>query len=652
MRSALDFFVDLGAWALPTVWLPVLAWTVLALVVEAALRLRPHPVVALGVRRALVWALPVGVGAALVLPGLLPTGAVEQVLALRPSGLSGAVLPTIEIGVAGAPGAEAAEPLPLLPLVAGLALALVAAVAALRLGRVALGLARLRRLSAGAAPESVQRETAEAARAAGVARPVRAVASSTPTVPFTFGWRRPVVVVPEGLGAEALRLVLAHEVAHVARGDFAAGVAERVITALFGWHPLVGALARRVDLDRERATDAAVLAGHPTRRRDYASLLLSFSRLPSPALALGAAPGSHSLTTRITDMDRSPLPLSHLRRLARASRLLGAALFLLAVSAAALVAVGPSQTRVLAATLSADGLELDHPVVTIDGVEVLRGEGTLSARPFGHINVAVGSWGQFILSDRPFEGAEPAGQIGRDGIAATVGGHTVTIAIASQPFAESATRRAYARFEAYPGAAPLVPGDPRLDEVWFSVSSSLDVTMPLRATYRDRQMMDDASYSTVLEEAGEALASEMDDMMEAVRGDEILEPMDDAEVLEPTQAADEMTLRARPAARDTVFEVVQEMPAPVGGMAALMRNVTYPAEAKAEGVEGLAVIRFVVGADGAVRDGECVRNPDARLCSAALMAAAKTAFTPGRQNDEAVPVRVVLPVRFALDTDE
>lgn len=515
MRNALDLLVDLGAWTLPAIWLPVLVWTVAAFAAEAVLRVRPpHALLALGVRRAVLWALPVGIVAALALPSLLPDVAVEQVIALRPQPFGTFVLPTLEVGVAPEAGTLVPEPVPLGPLTAGLAFLAIVTLAVVRLGAVVGGLASLQRLSSGTAHEVVQRETEAAARAAGVARDIRAVATAVPTVPFTFGWRRPVIVVPAELtdDPESLRLVLAHEVAHIARGDFAAGVAERVLTAVFGWHPLIGALARRVDLDRERATDAAVLAGHPSRRRDYASLLLSFSRLPSPALALGAAPGSHSLTTRITDMNASPLSADRLRRLTRTARALGIALFVVAVGAAAFLAIGPSQTRALAASLGADGILLDHPSVLIDGIPVMEGDGVLSSPSFALVNVAVGGWGRFLVSDQPFEGASPAGSFTLDRLNVQAGGHSLRMDLESPPFEERHERRAYARFDAFPDAAPLREGDARLDEVWFSISSRFDDPMPLRATYRDRMM--DADEPIMTGDVMEAIEAPMESVIE------------------------------------------------------------------------------------------------------------------------------------------
>ncbi len=351
MREPLSLLAELGAWALPHLWLPVAVWTVAALAAEVLLRLRArtHPVVALGVRRAILWALPVGLIAAALLPLLLPAEATERIAVFSPEVLT---LPTLVIG-GGAPASpQAPAPLPLAPLAAGLALLVASLAAAVRVGALARGLWRLSRLTSGTAHDaSVQREADFLARQAGVTRAVRTVTTATQTVPYTYGWRHPVVVVPAALTDDParLRLVLAHEIAHVAQGDFASGVADRAAAALFAWHPLVAVLLRRIDLDRERATDAAVLASYPSGRRDYADLLLSFSRLPSPALTLGAARGSRSLTSRITTMQTPPLSTVRLRRLRSVAQLLALTLFLGAVALAAVVTVGPAQARTLVA---------------------------------------------------------------------------------------------------------------------------------------------------------------------------------------------------------------------------------------------------------------------------------------------------------------
>jgi beta-lactamase regulating signal transducer with metallopeptidase domain len=82
----------------------------------------------------------------------------------------------------------------------------------------------------------------------------------------TIGWRRPLILLPtdwrDWTTAE-FRAVLAHELAHVRRGDFLLGLLARLSTALHWYHPLVHWLAGRLRLQQEMSADVlgATLAG-------------------------------------------------------------------------------------------------------------------------------------------------------------------------------------------------------------------------------------------------------------------------------------------------------------------------------------------------------------------------------------------------------
>ena len=79
------------------------------------------------------------------------------------------------------------------------------------------------------------------------------------TTPATAGWRRPVVLLPDdwrGWNAAERRAVLAHELAHVVRGDYAAGLVARLAVVLNTYHPAVRWLAGRLQLQQEQAADA------------------------------------------------------------------------------------------------------------------------------------------------------------------------------------------------------------------------------------------------------------------------------------------------------------------------------------------------------------------------------------------------------------
>lgn len=106
-----------------------------------------------------------------------------------------------------------------------------------------------------------------------------------------------------------------------------------------------------------------------------------------------------------------------------------------------------------------------------------------------------------------------------------------------------------------------------------------------------------------------------------------------------------------------VFEVVEEMPEFPGGMKALTeyihKNVKYPAEAHAKGVQGRVIVCFVVKKDGSIADIKTVRSVDPYLDKEAIrIIAAMPKWKPGKQRGKAVNVRFTVPVMFRLANPE
>jgi beta-lactamase regulating signal transducer with metallopeptidase domain len=118
----------------------------------------------------------------------------------------------------------------------------------------------------------------------GVARRVTFVEGPADTMPMTWGFWRPVVLVPEGAGAwpeSRLRTVLLHELAHVARYDCLTQTVAGVVCAIYWFNPLAWMAASRLVTERERACDDAVLAAGADGP-DYAEQLLDVARAMRP----------------------------------------------------------------------------------------------------------------------------------------------------------------------------------------------------------------------------------------------------------------------------------------------------------------------------------------------------------------------------------
>ncbi|MDE6582203.1 MAG: M56 family metallopeptidase [Duncaniella sp.] len=105
-----------------------------------------------------------------------------------------------------------------------------------------------------------------------------------------------------------------------------------------------------------------------------------------------------------------------------------------------------------------------------------------------------------------------------------------------------------------------------------------------------------------------------------------------------------------------IYETVEVMPEYPGGMTAMMiylsNNIRYPEKAFKENIEGRVVARFVVSAEGKMRDAEIVKGISPELDAEALRVVSSLPdFTPGYNNGNAVACFFTLPIVFKLTAD-
>lgn len=117
-------------------------------------------------------------------------------------------------------------------------------------------------------------------RELGVGRRVTLLQSADKVMPVTWGWWRPVILLPAAAGdwaPERRRVVLLHELAHVKRWDCLTQMIASLAVAVYWLNPLVWVAARRMCLERERACDDLVLNGG-CPASDYAAHLVEIAR--------------------------------------------------------------------------------------------------------------------------------------------------------------------------------------------------------------------------------------------------------------------------------------------------------------------------------------------------------------------------------------
>jgi len=100
------------------------------------------------------------------------------------------------------------------------------------------------------------------------------------------------------------------------------------------------------------------------------------------------------------------------------------------------------------------------------------------------------------------------------------------------------------------------------------------------------------------------------------------------------------------------FIPYDEAPDPIGGFAAIQRNVVYPEIAQEAGIEGTVVVQAFVNEFGKVTECIILKGvPNTGLDEAAITAIKKTKFKPAKQRDRNVGVYISIPVIFKLQTN-
>ena len=184
------------------------------------------------------------------------------------------------------------------------------------------GLWRAHRLLGRARPADANwRRAADEARSLlRIQRRIRVLISRDVAVPVTWGYWRPVVVLPAALpkwSADERRLVMLHEAEHARSGDWLFALAGRAACAVYWFHPAVWWTASQLRADCELACDERVVAAG-ARRSDYADLLVRAvdALAPSanadllPTLALSRRGGLRTRLSALVDAPRDARPLA------------------------------------------------------------------------------------------------------------------------------------------------------------------------------------------------------------------------------------------------------------------------------------------------------------------------------------------------------
>ncbi|HKV79876.1 MAG TPA: M56 family metallopeptidase [Candidatus Sulfotelmatobacter sp.] len=130
----------------------------------------------------------------------------------------------------------------------------------------------------------------------GIHRVVQYCESTFLQAPAVIGWFRPIVFLPAtaltGLSEEQLRVVIAHELAHIRRFDAFVNVFQVCVETLLFYHPAVWWLNRRIRAEREHCCDetAVALCGNAIEYARALTLMEEWRSAPVFAMAANRGP--------------------------------------------------------------------------------------------------------------------------------------------------------------------------------------------------------------------------------------------------------------------------------------------------------------------------------------------------------------------------
>jgi TonB family protein len=213
------------------------------------------------------------------------------------------------------------------------------------------------------------RLTQELASAMGIRRPVRLLLGRPASMPLTWGFIRPCLLLPEEAeqwGEARMRIVLSHELAHVRRNDWLVQMFAETGRAFYWFHPLMWLGCNRLRRESEQACDDAVLntgIGGP----EYAEQILSLAcALPaadrpwSVALAMARVSNLERRFAAMLDPSRNRCEPGR-----RAAWIATAAALLLLVPIAALRAPAQASGRFTGTVLDASGAVVPNATVVM-----------------------------------------------------------------------------------------------------------------------------------------------------------------------------------------------------------------------------------------------------------------------------------------------
>ncbi len=410
MKNFFDFIQQLGASSADIIWFPLLIWTCAATLVFFFLRMNKsiNPLYQYHIRVATLFALPMGLVSAVLLQAFSSL--------YSSSNLATSVfvvenpLPVIHAPSGNFSEAEFSIPWMEANFLVGMISALFLIIAAFMLARLIYSYVQLKKLHSDLTTEPLTNTKFSNGIKDGS---VSVAFHDHPLVPFTFGWKSPIIVLPERIKDDSTKLDMAiqHELVHIRRGDYLLQLALSVIQSLFWFHPLIKIGTNEIEIYREISCDQEVLNTSDIHPKKYASMLLELVPLHKGygSFAVNMAVKQSTLKQRIETMKHHKMHKTSYKR----SLFLLLSITLMVIAPIACSDLRGSETLSEEEILN-EQIWIEDFIVEINGKEVMNlseQKMKVGTDGVGAIAISPKDYGFFIIGIRSFQDAQVAGSL-------------------------------------------------------------------------------------------------------------------------------------------------------------------------------------------------------------------------------------------------
>lgn len=231
-------------------------------------------------------------------------------------------------------------------------------------------------------------------------------------VPFTFGWKKPAIVLPGSIKSdeEKLNMAIQHELVHIRRGDYALQLILSVIQSLFWFHPLIHLAHKDIETYREISCDFEVLSSTNIKPKSYASLLYELLPLHKnyEKLAITMAVKQSTLKQRIATMKNYKTYETSFKR---------SLVFLFSMVVIIITPIACSDLnsnyQPTAEELESTKFEMKQIVLSVNGKDIItqNSDINLSSNGFSSFIINANEYGVFKISLIKFDDAILAGEV-------------------------------------------------------------------------------------------------------------------------------------------------------------------------------------------------------------------------------------------------